>query len=307
MLRFFGCSAIVLSLCTVSWAFDYDEAVNGPLSDNPENPTWLSQVVIGNNTLIGSVTLGAGPYDYFRFGVPSGSNLDEIVLDSLDPLADFWFEVKSYPGGEILYSGETDQNNHGSDLLPAMGLPHLPAGQYWFTFGVDDASDQSYALTFRIGRASAYVDINATGADNGTSWCDAYNHLTDALAATGLNTEIFVAEGVYHADRSSAAPAGTGDREATLALAGNVVLRGGHAGCGAADPNERDVELYETVLSGDLDGNDGPNFQNYDENCYHVLTMDDAGGSIVLDGFTITGGNSDLTDFHTRGDRKSVV
>jgi hypothetical protein len=60
---------------------------------------------------------------------------------------------------------------------------------------------------------------------------------------------------------------------------------------------QRDPVANVTVLSGDLLGDDGPNFSNRDENSFHVVTAPDVGESSVLDGFTISGGyaNSGVT------------
>ena len=140
-----------------------------------------------------------------------------------------------------------------------------------------------------------YVDADAPGADDGTSWENAYNFLQDALpdAPAPTKMEIWVAQGVYAPDCNSAAPSGTGDREAAFRFIGtyyNVILQGGYAGFGESDPNARDVELYETILSGDLSNNDGPGFVNYDENSYHVVLG--IWASYTLDGFTITAGNA---------------
>ena len=46
---------------------------------------------------------------------------------------------------------------------------------------------------------------------------------------------------------------------------------------------------YKSILSGDIEGNDGANFANYDENSYCVVK---GAENATLDGFTITGGNS---------------
>ncbi len=103
-----------------------------------------------------------------------------------------------------------------------------------------------------------YVDDSATGANDGSSWCDAYRYLQDALATArasdGTVTEIRVAQGTYKPDQG--ANQTRRDRAATFELADGVALRGGHAGCGAADPHARDIAVYETILSGDLKNDD---------------------------------------------------
>ena len=50
--------------------------------------------------------------------------------------------------------------------------------------------------------------------------------------------------------------------------------------------------MHLTILSGDLLGNDGPNFANISENSYRVVTAIGVTQTAVLDGFTITGGNN---------------
>ena len=150
------------------------------------------------------------------------------------------------------------------------------------------------------------VDVDAAGANNGAGWENAYKFLQDALidANSALKpVEIWVAEGIYTPDSNSADPNGSGDRTATFQLINGVTLKGGYAGFGEANPDARDIELYETTLSGDLDGNDEPNFVNYEENSYHVVTGSGTDSSAVLDGFTITAGNAneDYPSQHANG------
>lgn len=149
------------------------------------------------------------------------------------------------------------------------------------------------------------VDDDALPGGDGTRWDTAYRFLQDALATAdgGGISEIHVAQGTYTPDRDEANPKGTGDREATFQLINGVAIMGGYAGIGAKDPDARDVELYETILSGDLLGNDEANFINYQENSLHVLTSDVAAITAILDGLVITSGNADGSgeDFIDKG------
>jgi len=158
-----------------------------------------------------------------------------------------------------------------------------------------------------------YVDANALGANNGSSWTDAYKYLQDALADANSSTkpvEICVAQGVYRPDEDTLHSNGTGDRTATFQLINGVTLKGGYAGFGQPDPNERDIKLYETILSGDLAGNDVDVNDPCDlltepsraENSYHLVVAGigadiGADANAVLDGFIITAGNANGQDY----------
>ncbi len=138
-----------------------------------------------------------------------------------------------------------------------------------------------------------YVDDDAVPAGDGTSWETAFRFLRDGLdaAAKGGVSEVRVGEGVQVPDRNETTPGGTQDRQDTFLLANGVVVRGGYAGIGAPDPNARDVAKFRTILSGDLLGNDGPGFANYDDNSFHVVLATDTDTTAVLDGFTVRAGN----------------
>jgi len=151
-----------------------------------------------------------------------------------------------------------------------------------------------------------YVDDDATGTNDGSGWENAYVYLQDALADANFAekpVEIRVAQGIYMPDQGAIQT--PGDREATFRLISGVALKGGYAGLVEPDPNARDVELYETILSGDLNGDDVQvdvievddpwdflDEPTRAENSYNVVTGSGTNDSAVLDGFTITAGNT---------------
>jgi predicted outer membrane repeat protein len=145
------------------------------------------------------------------------------------------------------------------------------------------------------GGSARYVDDDAGPGGDGASWATAYRHLSDALAeaagAGGAVDEIRVGQGTYAPDRSAAVPGGTGDRDATFALVDGVAVRGGFAGVGAVDPDDRDPLAYETILSGDLAGDDETG-GGTSENSRHVVTARLTSPTAVLDGVTVRDGNT---------------
>ncbi|MEN6575806.1 MAG: hypothetical protein ABFD90_05630, partial [Phycisphaerales bacterium] len=144
-----------------------------------------------------------------------------------------------------------------------------------------------------------YVDDDAGTTGDGVSWTTAYRFLQDALAdaaAADEAVEIRVAQGTYTPDRSAAKPqGGTGAGARYFRLTDGMSLLGGYAGLAGEDPNARDIRSYQTVLSGDLLGNDAPVTDA------SMLTNDPTRtdtsevimlncGEVRLEGCTITGG-----------------
>jgi uncharacterized repeat protein (TIGR01451 family) len=151
--------------------------------------------------------------------------------------------------------------------------------------------------------ATTYVDADATGIGDGTTWENAYLELQSALAAVTGGDQIWVAEGVYYPDE------GTGqidnERPSTFILIDNVALYGGFdPGSGVDEMGERDWETYITVLSGDIDGDDttDPNGVVIDtadttgSNAFHVVTSNGLTATAIIDGFYITAGQADGTE-----------
>ena len=129
-----------------------------------------------------------------------------------------------------------------------------------------------------------YVDADANGLNNGTSWLDAYDDLQDAFlgAANCDCNQIRVAQQTYRPTDIN----DTSARPISFELVNNVALYGGFPPGGGAW-TERNPNVYETILSGDIAA---PNDQS--DNSYHVVKCENVYNAI-LDGFTITAGNAD--------------
>ncbi|MBL0025271.1 MAG: hypothetical protein IPO98_09815 [Saprospiraceae bacterium] len=129
-----------------------------------------------------------------------------------------------------------------------------------------------------------YVNKNATGLDDGTSWTNAYVDLQSALNSPcpGI-TQIWVARGTYIPTTNSS------DRDASFVMKAGVGIYGGFVG-GETLLSQRNWVTNPTILSGDIDNSPGDNTGN----SYHVViaAFADDVPTTRLDGFTITGGNA---------------
>jgi cysteine-rich repeat protein len=125
-----------------------------------------------------------------------------------------------------------------------------------------------------------FVDVMAVGANDGSSWADAFTSLRDALDST-TSGEIWVARGTYFPDVG--ASANPDDPTATFILRSRVALFGGFMGNEVARV-QRDPAALPTVLSGDIAG---------PIRSEHVVTAN-AVVDARLDGFSIERGLSSV-------------
>ncbi|MFH1377416.1 MAG: choice-of-anchor Q domain-containing protein [Planctomycetota bacterium] len=128
----------------------------------------------------------------------------------------------------------------------------------------------------RLESAVVYVDLSATGSNNGTSWQNAFTDLNAAIAASGMDDQIWVAAGTY-------LPHPT-DRTVSFAMKSSVNTYGGFNGSETL-VSERNPSANLTILSGDISTTGVST-----DNSYHVVTT---ANFVTLDGFTITGGYAD--------------
>lgn len=129
-----------------------------------------------------------------------------------------------------------------------------------------------------------FVRESAVSMGDGLSWATAYRYLQNALLEASTNSEIKevrVAAGTYYPTNSY--PSEENLRDSSFILVDSLTLLGGYPEGGG---DTRDPDNYETILSGDIDGNG-----DLDGNSYNVIESDNV-KDITIDGFIITGGNA---------------
>jgi hypothetical protein len=148
-----------------------------------------------------------------------------------------------------------------------------------------------------------YVKHDATGSNNGTSWTNAYTSFQSGLNTAVSGDQIWVAKGTYKP--SYAYNLTNTSRYYHFRMINGVEIYGGFAGTESAVSQRTNFSIggaNETILSGDLSGNDvitgsgsTLNFINNGENCYRIfyhpagLALD---STAILDGFIIKGANA---------------
>ncbi len=237
---------------------------------DPANPTTTDVITFNgptsvySNSCLGERDLGGTP---------------QILVDSKTKTVTLWFQGPVPQVCTMIYS-------------PVAGLKGdfgpLPAGDWTFTC---PSKNLYFQVPFTVrDKFDYHVDPNAPGAvRDGRSWATALLTLQDALAAVSSGDRILVAEGTYTPDKGGTAI--QGDRQASFALKAGVTIRGGYAGYGQPNPDERDLTKHVTILSGDLKGNDKGSL-NLADNSFHVVVGPPDGLPATLDGLILAGGDA---------------
>ena len=116
-------------------------------------------------------------------------------------------------------------------------------------------------FSFSSLHAQIYVDANATGTNNGTSWTNAFTELHAATALAGYGAQIWIADGTYY-------PTSSTNRNISFQINNGVEIYGGFAG-GETSISQRDWVANPTILSGDI----GTSGTNTDTVSYTHLTL----------------------------------
>lgn len=147
------------------------------------------------------------------------------------------------------------------------------------------------ASSYLSAQTIIYVDKDATGFNNGISWASAYTSLETALNNnTVTGAHIWIAEGTYTPSTNTS----------YFHIRHGEQLYGGFNGTEMYH-SQRNPSLYETRLSGDLNGDDASG--NTTDNANRVIRINplnptsssNADEVVLLDGLTISDANSSTT------------
>lgn len=150
-----------------------------------------------------------------------------------------------------------------------------------------------FCLLFALGgsltaQQTIYVKSDAAGANNGSSWQDAFTNLREALVGANPGDQVWVAAGTYK-------PTG-GAANASFGMQAGVALYGGFNGT-ENTLAARNPATNVTILSGDLAGDDivGNFATNRADNSVHVVEITASANPddrAIVDGFVISGGQT---------------
>ena len=174
--------------------------------------------------------------------------------------------------------------------VPAVGT-YVPYP--WVKDGSGNVS-ASYGVVYEVNVVNNVLYVQPNGLTNGL--CDSWANAGDLQYALSYfvdtGYEIWAKAGTYTPRDGDGNPT----RNATFYLMDGKALYGGFAGA-ETNRSDRDPQANVTVLSGDLNGDDGAGFANRGDNALHVVTL--SGGRI--DGVTITAGQADGSDSESIG------
>ena len=172
------------------------------------------------------------------------------------------------------------------------------------TFGQEGYGTFLDPHPIEIKAGTLYVDEqDGDDTNDGKTWAQAYETIQHAIEKASPGDSIWVAEGTHLPTKDAtgnAAP--TNNRDKTFFFDKNLHIYGGFT-VGDTSLLQRDLINNVSILSGDYNGNDGANFANNGENAYTVVTTENLTNDFRMDGFTVSGGNSNANGGGTEADK----
>jgi ELWxxDGT repeat protein len=190
----------------------------------------------------------------------------------------------------------------GGSIISTANTMTIPSGlqnstTYYATCNVTNCESGRSALLVQVGtNTRKYVKFDAVGANNGTSWQNAYTSLQSAIENSCAGAEIWIAKGTYYPTKIPSDTAND-SRLKCFFYSEALFIYGGFAG-NETQLSERDITGNPTILSGDFNNDDiisgegsTLSITNNTENAYHVLITGGPNIGGTIDGIMIKGGN----------------
>lgn len=213
--------------------------INLTLLDVPNNN--LTTIDVSNNTNL--TRLHCGSNQLTILDVSDISTLEQVHCQN-NQLVEL--NVANGNNSNFIYMKAYNNPSLTCIQVDAGFSPPANSGQYNVGWTKDNQSSYSENCIPTV----YYVDANATGANDGSSWTDAFTNVTDALALTNLNDAVWVAKGTYT----------LADKNTPIAVSTNEVdIIGGFAGT-ETTLADRDLTAIHTtnatIFTGDINGDD---------------------------------------------------
>ena len=231
-----------------------------------------ANTIYNNNVVDGNVS---ARYSLFESSVTGYANVTGNLTTTTSPFA---------TTASVVLSATAVAINNGDPATTSVtvGITDLAGNPRFLNGRIDiGACETTCPVVARL-----YVRAGAMGANTGLNWTDAFADLQTALTYSCAQNlaEIWVAAGTYK-------PTTTTTRTISFAMRPNVAIYGGFAGTETTLSQRSLTYPSSTTLSGEI-GNPA----STTDNSYHVIS-NPAGltTTAVLDGFVITGGNSNAS------------
>ncbi|MCP4131366.1 MAG: DUF1565 domain-containing protein [bacterium] len=308
-----GCDATFVNVL-----FARNEADRGTalVSDGSSNPILIWVTMVDNEATDIGASLYQGTYgaDTQSDGRESGSNDPKVNYSLImgnssgasGSSISSWLDCSVLTDGNSIIEETDGTYTLDTYFTDADNEDYSPTGSYsslgwdpdrdysnWADY-VDAVSSRTYeAFPYTTSSSTAttdsfYVDASAASSGSGGSWGTAFKTLQEALAETGNGDTVYVAQGTYY-------PTTDSNRETAFVIPEGVTLVGGYQTGGAAGPAPA---TYETILSGDIDGDDSSSALGDSDNSYHVVV---GSSDSSISGFTIKHGYANGDWYHQRG------
>lgn len=289
----------------------------GAVFNNSSSPVFTNVTIAGNKSPNGGAAINLNASPVFRNTIAVGNSIpawsdqnstsqffssmaqEATTADAngnINPETDSFAFVNRLPfsqapsiGGDYNLSGFSSAINAGNNAFIAGQATDL-SGKNRIVASVVDMGAYEY---FVSPDANGIIYVKENGTGDGSSWANAMGNLQAAIFTTGVQ-QVWVAAGTFKP--TSIAGNGNSNRHRSFQLRPNVKVYGGFAG-NESSLASRDWNAHETILSGDL----GVIGDTSDNALSVVYAINNINSSCELDGFTITGGNANLSPSRNMG------